>query len=365
MQDPITFADLRAQHRSLEPEISRALLGVVEAGAFVLGPQTRAFEQEFADYCGVAHCVGCASGSDALQLALQGLGIAAGHEVIVPAFTFFATAQAVLATGARPVFADVDEATGLIDPASVAAQISARTRAIVAVHLFGAICDMPSLARLAQRHDLRLLEDAAQAHGATQGELRAGSFGDAAAFSFYPGKNLGAYGDAGAVVTRSAQLDRWLRMARQHGSTRKFEHLFVGRNSRLDELQAAVLRVKLRRLEDWNRRRRRIAEQYDVGIRSLSATPLPATSGSARHLYVVRVGDRDGVLQRMRQHGIQCAVHYPSLAAHQPALRRVGVPFGAYPAGSRLCRQVLSLPIYPEMTDGDVQRVLQALQSSV
>lgn len=364
MSDWIGFANLPAQYRSLEAELASTLSRVLRAGQFILGPETRAFEREFARFCGSRCAVGCANGTDALELCLRGLGIGPGHEVVVPAFGFFATAEAVCATGAAPAFVDVEPDTGLIDASRLESVIGERTRAIVVVHLFGNVCDVNAVREMVRARELFVVEDAAQAHGARLGEHGVGSLGDAAAFSFYPGKNLGAYGDGGAVTTSSERLDEWLRMARQHGSRKKFEHHFLGRNSRLDELQAAVLRVKLQRLHQWLARRKHVAERYDEALGRGCAQRLGyrLREGSANHLYVLSVPDRDRWARRLRELRIQSAVHYPSTLAAQPALASNRHDEAALPNARELCQRSLSIPIHADLEEAEIDRVCRALR---
>lgn len=361
----VAFLDPGAQWRELEPELSAALLRVGASGQYLHGPELEAFEAEFAAWCGAPRCAGVGSGLDALRLALTAAGIGPGDEVVVPAHTFIATWLAVSETGAAPVGADVDPDTGLLDPDAVAAAIGARTRAVVPVHLYGRVAPMERLRALADRHGLFLLEDAAQAHGAAEGERRAGTLGHAAAFSFYPGKNLGGLGDGGAVVTADAALDRRIRALRNYGAERKYHHELPGVNSRLDELQAAALRVKLRRLDAWNARRRRIAEVYDRALRGAAvARPAPPAGGvHAWHLYVVRTPRRDALAEHLAAAGVQTLVHYPVPPHLSGALRHLGLRRGAFPVAERLCAEVLSLPMGPHLDDAAALAVAAAVHA--
>lgn len=347
---PIPLVDLKAQYGAIREEVAAAMDAVLTRGDYVLGRDVGALEEEFAAFSGAAHGIGCANGTDALHIAVRALGIGPGDEVIVPAMTFIATALGASLAGATPVFVDVEAATALIDPAKVEAAITPRTKAIIAVHLYGQCADMTALAAIAARHNLPMIEDAAQAHGATHHGRVAGSLGTLACFSFYPGKNLGAYGDGGMVVTNDAGLATRLKRLRNLGSERKYHHDEVAPNSRLDTLQAAVLRVKLRYLPEWNRLRRSHAAAYDaalVGIGHIQLTRSDA--GSVHHLYVVRSDSRDDDLARLNAAGIGAGIHYP-FALHQlDAYKHLGYAAGAFPIAEDWARRCLSLPIYAEL----------------
>ncbi len=359
---PIPFLDLGGINHRQRQALADAALRVIDSGWYILGAEVDAFEREFADYCGAAHCAGVATGLDALHLALEAAGVQAGDEVIVPGFTFIATWLAVSRTGAKPVPVE-PEATGFnLDPAAVEAAITPRTRAIIAVHLYGIPADMTALRAVADRHGLFLLEDAAQAHGARWRDQPAGSLGDAAAFSFYPGKNLGALGDGGAVTCRAESLDARVRLLRNYGSTVKYVHEVAGYNARLDEMQAAFLRVKLPVLEADNADRRRIAARYTQALAGtgLGLPVVPEAALPVWHLYVVRHPDRDGFAARLREAGIQTMIHYPHPCHRQEAYRALNLPAGALPRSEQLHAEVLSLPIWPGMSDEDVTRVIDA-----
>jgi dTDP-4-amino-4,6-dideoxygalactose transaminase len=359
---PVPLVDLRAQYASIRPEVDEAMARVISRTSFILGEEVEAFEQEFARYCEVGHAVGCGNGTDALELALQAVGVKPGDEVITVSHTFTATAEAVVNVGARPVFVDVRPDTLLMDVRLVAAAITPRTRAIVPVHLYGQVVDMDPLLELARSHGLRVVEDAAQAHGARYKGRRAGSMGDAGSFSFYPGKNLGAYGDAGAIVTRDREAADWMRRARNHGRATKYEHDFVGRNSRMDGLQGAVLRVKLRHLDGWNERRRELAAAYRkhlAGATSVSVVVPQAEVESAYHLFVVRVPRRDALLERLKKEGVEAGVHYPvplhrqkAYAPYPPTPPRLEVTEAA-------AASILSLPLYPELDPKELARIAE------
>ena len=363
----VPLVDLAGQYGELRGEIVPALERVMDAGDFILGGEVARFEEEFAAFCGARHCAGVASGTDALLLALRALGVGPGDEVVVPANTFIATALAVSHAGATPVLADVREDDFCLDPAALEAAVTPRTRAVIPVHLFGQPARMDEITAVARRHGLKVLEDACQAHGARYRGRPAGSMGDAAAFSFYPGKNLGAYGDGGAVVTDDPEIDERLRLDRQYGQRVKYVHDTLGMNSRLDTLQAAVLRIKLARLEEWNGRRRALAAVYAAALEG-SGVVVPRARPEAVHawhLYVVRHPDRDLLLREMAERGIGCGIHYPvplHLQAPYRALRTV--PHGV-PVAARLAGEVLSLPLYPELPETEARRVADVLAGLV
>ena len=358
----IPFLDLGRVNAPHAEAMRAAAERVLASGRYILGPEVEAFEHEFAAYCEAAHCVGVANGLDALHLVLRAWGIGAGDEVIVPSHTFIATWLAVSQAGATPVPVEPCEATCNIDPARVEAAIGPRTRAIVAVHLYGQPADMAPLRAIADRHGLRLLEDAAQAHGARYRGRRAGSIGDAAAFSFSPGKNLGALGDGGAVVTSDAQLDDRLRRLRNYGSAEKYVHEVQGFNSRLDELQAAILRVKLTHLDAENAARRAVAGAYHESLAGLPVTPVATLVGAepVHHLLVVRTPERERLRQRLGERGIGHLVHYPTACHRQGAY--AGFSWPALPIAERLADNVLSLPMAPYLSAADVEQVAAAIR---
>lgn len=368
MGDPvIPLVDLKAQYQDVKPEVDAAVAAVLESGHFILGPQVQAFEREFSDYCGTAYAVGVNSGTSALHLALLAAGVGEGDEVITAAFTFVATVAAIEYTGARAVLVDVDPVTLTIDPDRIEAAITSRTKAIIPVHLYGHPADMDPILSIARAHGLVVVEDAAQAHGAEYKHRRAGSIGDIGCFSFYPGKNLGAAGDGGAVTTANEDYARKVRMLRDWGAEQKYLHVVKGFNFRLDEIQAAILRVKLRRLEAWTELRRRHANAYAslLGETSLS---LPHAAREARHvyhLYVVRTRERDRVRSELQVGGVQAGIHYPIPVHLQPAYANLGYGRGDFPVSEQAAAEVLSLPLYPEMTGGALDRVARAVASSV
>jgi dTDP-4-amino-4,6-dideoxygalactose transaminase len=347
------MVDLKAQYQRVRTEIDDAVAQVIESGQFVGGEQVERFEEEFARACGVAHACGVANGTDALALALKALGVGPQDEVVTVACTFFGTAEAILTNGARPVFVDVEPLTATLDPALLERAITARTRAIVPVHLYGHPADMDAISQVAERHGLPVLEDAAQAHGALVGSRRVGSLGHAACFSFYPSKNLGAYGDGGAVVSDDADFVARVRRLAAHGAgSDRYDHLVAGTNSRLDALQAAVLRVKLRHLDRWIAERRERACAYEEALAGLPRLTLPRERPGARsawYLYTVRLAARDELRAHLASRGVASAVHYPKPLHLQPALAFLAGQAGELPVSEELSRQVLSLPLYPEL----------------
>ena len=363
MTRSVPFLDLNAQHAPIRDELDAALDRVVSASNFVLGEDVDRFEEEFAEFCGVDYCVGLASGTDALALILDTLGIGPGDEVITVANTFIATAQGITRAGATPVLCDIDPASRNIDPAQVEAAITDRTRAILPVHLYGYPADMDELAAIAKRHDLYLVEDACQAHGSEYRGRKAGALSDAAAFSFYPGKNLGAFGDAGAVVTGSADIAAKLRVLRHVGQDGKYNHVAKGYNSRLDNLQAAVLRVKLPHVAEWNAGRRRVAAIYDRGLAGagLGMPPTGDDRTGSQHLYVVEIEARDAVQVALAERGIGTSIHYPIPIHRQPAYADLDLPAGSFPHSEASAARVLSLPMFAEMADADAEYVVASL----
>lgn len=364
------FVTLDRQHDELLPELRAAFERVVGQSGFILGAEVEAFEAEFAAYCGVRHCVGVASGTAALGLALQAAGVGPGDEVIVPGNTFIASALGVLHAGATPVFADVEQDTGLLDPQSAASVITPRTAAIMPVHLYGQVCDMEAVGALAERHGLLVLEDAAQAHGAVDHGRRAGSLGNAGAFSFYPSKNLGALGDGGAICTEDPELAQRARELRHLGQRRKGEHTVIGANERLDGLQAAFLRAKLPRLDDWNARRRSLAQAYDGLIGTGSAVAvLPHRLGSdgVYHLYPVRIANRDAVAARLDAASIATGVHYAPAVHRHPAFEGLPAASGPIPlpVADAWAAEELSLPMSAELTLEEVERVVVELRCAI
>jgi len=360
----IPLVDLKSQYRAIKPEIDAAMQRVVDNTSFVLGEEVKRFEANFAAFCEVKHAVGLDSGSAALHLALVAAGIKAGDEVILPSHTFIATAAAVSHVGARPVFVDIEPDTFNMDPDRVAKAVTSRTTAILPVHLYGQPATMGPLVEIAERHNLKIIEDAAQAHGAAYWGKKVGNFGVCGIFSFYPGKNLGAYGDAGMLVTNDDALAETARLLRNHGRRDKYEHLMVGYNYRLDALQAAILDVKLRHLADWNRARQEKAAIYD---RLLAGLPVerPAIRPDRTHvfhLYVIRVARRDELSRFLKGRGIESIVHYPIPLHLQPAYKHLGYRRGDLPVTERTVDEILSLPMYPELTEAQQEEIVGAIR---
>jgi len=368
--DPVPLVDLPWQHAEIAEDIVPKLLEVMASGGFIQGKDVSAFEAEFAAFCGVSHCVGVGNGTDALELALRGAGIGAGSSVILPANTFIATAEAVVRAGAHPVLVDCDEHF-LLDVAKVADRLDDQTGAVMPVHLYGQMADMESLAEVLKGRDITVIEDAAQSQGAERNEHGIGWWGAAAGTSFYPGKNLGAYGDGGAVVTRDETIAHEVRLLANHGSDSKYVHTSVGYNSRLDTLQAVVLRAKLARLADWNFQRRQAADRYQTllePLRDAGLISLPSVSpGNTHvwHLYVVRVANRNAVLDRLHDSGIGAGIHYPFPIHLQKAFGHLGYKFGDFPVAERAALEILSLPIYPGITEPIQVRVVEALSRAL
>ena len=352
----IPFVDLQSQYQSIKPEADAAVLAVMERGDFILGQAVREFEEEFARYCEAEHCVGVDSGYSALELILRGYGIGPGDEVITAANTFVATTLAISNTGATPVLVEMDPKTYNIDPTRIEAAITSRTRAIIPVHLYGQPAEMDPIMAVAAEHGLKVIEDAAQAHGARYKGRRTGSLGDAAGFSFYPGKNLGAYGDGGAVVTDDAELADRVRMLRNLGMRVKYHHEIKGFNHRLDTMQAAVLRVKLPHLDAWNEGRRRVAARYAELLAGLPVvTPYaPPYVEPVYHLYVIRIQDRKELMARLGEAGIASGLHYPIPIHLLPAYAELGYQRGDFPITEAYAEEILSLPIFAELTDEQI-----------
>ena len=361
----IPLVDLKAAYHRLQAEIDAAVARVLAGGWYILGPEVRAFESEFAAYLGVEHAVGVASGTDAVLLALRALGVGPGDEVITVAHTAVATVTAIELCGAIPRLVDIDSVTYTLDPTHLAAAITPRTRAIVPVHLYGAPADLDAILAVARAHGLLVVEDCAQAHGARTRGRAVGTLGDAAAFSFYPTKNLGALGDGGAVATNRPEVAERLRLLRQYGWRERYVSDVAGTNSRLDELQAAILRVRLGHLEAENEARRRLAARYDAALAGLPIA-LPAARPAdcpVYHLYVIRAAARDALAEHLRARGIGTGVHYPVPVHRQPAYAHLGYGPGSLPATEAAAAEVLSLPMYPDLTEGAVDTVAAAIRA--
>lgn len=363
MSQKIPLVDLKAQYVAIQPEIDGAIRRVVENTSFIMGPEVRAFEEAFAAYCGVDHCVGVSSGTAALELVLRALGVGPGDEVITVAHTFIATAEAISATGARPVFADIDPESYNLDPAQLEAAITPSTRAVIPVHIYGQPADMSAIGTIAQRHHLPVIEDAAQAHGAIwQGE-KAGDLGTIACFSFYPGKNLGAYGDAGAITTNDDTLAEQVGLLRNHGRHAKYVHELKGFGQRMDALQAAILAAKLPHLDDWTAARRRLAARYSELLAGTELV-LPRADPAALpawHLYVIRTPRRDEMVAHLQEQGIGAGIHYPIPLHLQPAYADLAYHPGDLPVTEAVAESCLSLPLFPEMSDEQQDRVVAAV----
>jgi len=377
----IPLCDVQQQYLSLKTEFDAAILDAVARGRYILGPNVQAFEREFAEYCGAAHSVGVGSGTDALHLALRALDIGPGDEVITTPFTFIATAEAISLVGATPVFCDIDPQTFNIDPAGIEPAISERTRAILPVHLYGQPCDMDRIMDLASANGLAVVEDCAQAVGATFRGRRVGTFGDLGCFSFFPSKNLGAMGDGGMVVTDHAEYFERVEMLRRHGGRVKYHHEVVGVNSRLDELQAAILRVKLRYLDTWNDLRRNHAQRYNRLLSGLTAVQCPAERNptgdtgipldsssvdnsfltAVYHQYTVQVSERDHLLAQLRQAGIGSHAYYPVPLHQQQAYAALNYGEGSFPQAERVAERCLSIPMFPELQPEQQSQVVQTL----
>jgi dTDP-4-amino-4,6-dideoxygalactose transaminase len=359
----IPFCDLARVYEARKPIIDEAVQRVLASGKYILGEEGKAFEQEFAAFLGGGFAAGCANGTEAITLALWALGLKPGQKVIVPALTAVPTAAAVILAGGVPLFADVDINTGLLDPAALDPNVLKGVAGIIAVHLYGQMCDMRALRQLADNHHLWLLEDCAQAHGATQHQKIAGTFGDIAAFSFYPTKNLGAFGDAGLVYSTNENLIEQVRKLRNYGETSRFNNEIYGINSRLDEVQAAILRGKLPTLRRDNQRRRQLARIYDEILQYSNIAPLQVLPGNEHvwHLFVVRHAQRDRLMELLAAEGIGTSIHYPLPVPAQPAYRRYGYAPGKFPAAEQLCSEIFSLPLYPELTEEEVAMVGEIL----
>jgi dTDP-4-amino-4,6-dideoxygalactose transaminase len=359
---PVPFVDLQAQHAPLREAIERTFRELLERGDFIIGAAVERFEAEYAAYIGTRHAIGVGTGLSAIELALRAFDVGPGDEVITPANTFIATVLAIMSVGATPVFVDMDEATYGIDAGAIGAAITARTKAIVPVHLYGQPVDLDAVVAVARRHHLVLIEDAAQAHGARYKGRRAGSVGDAAAFSFYPSKNLGALGDGGMITTNDDRAADKLRLLRNYGQRVKYYHAVAGTNSRLDTLQAAVLSIKLPYLDGWNAARRAHASAYTARLGAHVKTPIaPAGVEHIYHLYVIQTPERDALEQRLKARQIQVGIHYPVPAHLQEACASLGYEAGDFPVTEAAASRILSLPMFAELTDAQIDYVADAV----
>ncbi|HET6979072.1 MAG TPA: DegT/DnrJ/EryC1/StrS family aminotransferase [Pyrinomonadaceae bacterium] len=364
VQTTVPFVDLKAQYKSIRDEVRDEVDNVFESTQFILGDAVEKFERDFANFLGVKHVLGVGSGLDALRLALEAAGVSAGDEVIIPANTFIATALAVSGTGAKPVLVDCREDTYQIDPELIEPAITPSTRVIMPVHLYGQAADITAITEIARNHHLEVIEDAAQAHGTRFQGQRCGSFGLAGCFSFYPGKNLGAYGDGGAIATNDDDFAKRVNSLRNYGQKQKYVHVEKGTNSRLDTVQAAILNVKLRRLDDWNAARRAHAAIYSDSLAKDFIVPaLDPRSEHIFHLYVVRTPNREELQQHLNSLGIQTGIHYPIPIHLQEAYRDLGHSKGSFPVTEKLADEIVSLPMFPELTQHQIELVLEALSS--
>jgi len=365
----IPLVDLKAQYATIRDEVRAAIDDVLESMQLTIGPNVKAFDHEFASYIGTKHSIGVGSGTDALQLAIRACGVSSGDEVITVSHTFFATVEAILYANARPILVEVDEKTMLIDPAAVAAAITPRTKAIIPVHLYGRTVDLKPLKQLAQDRNITIIEDAAQAHGALLDDgKKAGTGGRVNCFSFYCSKNLGAYGEAGSITTNDDRLAEELRALREHGQSTRYYHPVIGYNARLDEIQAAILRIKLRKLEEWNARRRVLARMYDERLAGSGVTVPEIPSDIRRHVfytYTIRVGGgrRDDLRKYLGERGIGTQIHYPVPIHLQQSAEFLGYRKGDMPVTERVASEVLSLPMFAELTDGQLERVADSVRS--
>ena len=364
----VPFLDLKAQYRQIEGEILPALAEVCENAQFVLGPKVAAFEKDFAAFCGAKHCVAVNSGTSALHLALRCLHVGAGDEVITTAMTFVATAWSISYTGARPVFVDIDPASRNIDPGRIEAAVTPRTKAIMPVHLYGMPADMEPICAIGRRRGLPVIEDAAQAHGARCRGRRVGTFGQICCFSFYPGKNLGAYGEGGALVTNDDAAADFARCLRDHGQRQRYHHQTVAYNYRMEGFQGAVLGIKLKRLEGWNQARRRNAELYRKHLAGIAGLTVPAEAAgfeSIYHLFVVELDKRDAAAKKLNEAGVSTGLHYPICVHRQEAYADLNLPAGSFPIAERLGERCLSLPMYAELTEEQIQYVADTLRAAM
>jgi len=363
----VPYLDLKAQYRAIKPEIDAAIGIVLDSCQFVLGPEVSDFEQAFAAYCGASECIALNSGTSALHLALLAAGVGPGDEVITTPFTFVASVAAILYSGARPVLVDIDPRSFTLDPSKIEASVTSRTKVLLPVHLYGQPADMDPIMEIARRHNLIVIEDAAQAHGAQYKGRSVGSIGHMACFSFYPGKNLGAYGEGGAVTTNNSEYARAIRMLRDWGQDRKYHHLLRGYNYRMEGFQGAVLGVKLRHLEQWTEARRNLVQQYN-GFLAECELELPTEMSWARHVYhvyTIRSKERDRLQKSLADEGIQTGIHYPTPVHLQPAYADLGYGPGSFPKAESAAKQVLSLPLYPELSMQSVALVADTVKKVV
>lgn len=362
------MVDVVGQYRKIKPEVDAAIHKVLDSGQFIMGKDVGEFECQIAGYLGVKYAIACASGTDALQIAMMALGIGRGDEVITTPFTFVATAETIGILGAKPVYVDIDPKTYNIDPSKIDKAITPRTKAIIPVHLFGQTADMDPILEIAKAHGLPVVEDACQAHGAEYKGRKAGSMGVAGCFSFYPGKNLGAYGEGGAVVTNDDAIAEKIRMFRDQGQSKKYYHRVIGWNARLDGIQGAVLSVKLKYLPAWNKSRREHAREYTRLLSSVQGVIAPREADYAKHIYhiyAIRSGQRDRLMAALAEQGVSCGIHYPVPIHLQEAYRSLGLARGSFPVAEKCAEEFLSLPMFPELTTGQIAYVADKLKLSL
>jgi dTDP-4-amino-4,6-dideoxygalactose transaminase len=361
----IPFLDLKAQYQSIYNEVNRAIQEVLDNTAYAGGPFVKEFEKNYAKYCDCEYAIGVSSGTSAIWLALLALEIGPGDEVITVPNTFIATVEAISFTGAKPVFIDIDERTYNIDPAKLESAITSKTKAIIPVHLYGQMADMDPIIAIAKQHNLYVLEDGAQAQGAKYKGKKAGSLGDVGCFSFYPGKNLGAYGEAGAVVTNNSQIAERVQILRDHGQPKKYYHDYIGWNGRMDGIQGAVLNVKLKYIDQWNQKRRDHAKQYSQQLSEINELTLPFIPEFAEpifHIYAIRAPKRDALIESLKEKQIYCGIHYPVPVHLTKAYRSLNLPKGSFPVAEQIADEELSLPMFPELTNDQIRYVADALR---
>lgn len=363
---PIKLVDLKANYLSIKDEIDAAIAETIDKTGFIMGPAVKDFEEKWATYCGAKHAIGVANGTEAVRLAVKALGIGDGDEVITVSNTFIATTEAISDCGARPVFVDIDEETYTIDPNLIEAVVTEKTKAIVAVHLYGHACDMDPILEIAKRRNLKVIEDCAQCHGGKYKGKMLGTIGEVGCFSMFPAKIFGAFGDAGAVITSNDELAKQIRLFVNHGRTSKYESVIEGYNARLDALQARILTVKLAHLDEWVEARRRLAKRYGEALGDVVETP--AEKEYAAHpyyMYVIRTGKRDGLMAKLKEKGIECGIHYPVPLHLQPAYAYLGLKKGDLPVTERVTGEILSIPLYPEMSETEQQTVIDGVLAGI
>lgn len=361
----IPFVDLKAQYRPIASEIEEAIAKVITECAFIRGKYVREFEENFAKFCGSKHCIGVGNGTDALFIALKVLGIGPGDEVIVPANTFIATSEAVTMAGAKIVFIDCDSATYIIDTRQIESKITSRTKAVIPVHLYGQPADMQTIFQIAKKHNLRIIQDCAQSHGAIFDKKPLSAFGEILCFSFYPGKNLGAYGDAGALVTNDDTLAKKAAMFANHGRMSKYDHKFEGFNSRMDGIQGSILNVKLKHLPDWTEKRKQNAARYNQLLKNIDEIIIPQLHPKAEHvyhLYVIRIKERDKLQAYLKKQGISTGLHYPIALPYLKAYRYLGYKYEDFPVASKYQNEILSLPMYPELSSSSISFIVEHIK---